>query len=154
MSTGGRRPPQAIYHEAIVAAARRASGAGHLDAPDASVTVDNPLCGDRISLDVRVRGASLAAIAHRVRGCLLCEAAASVIADNALGASAEELAAVHGEVAALLSGTRAGEALSWSALDMFSPVRDYRSRHECVLLAFEALDRAMGQVRAAPAGGT
>lgn len=151
MSAGATRSPQAIYHQAIVDAARRASGAGRLADVDASATVDNPLCGDRVSVDVRLRGDTLDELAQRVRGCLLCEAAASVIAEHAPGAGAEALAAVHAQVAEMLAGARAGDALAWPALEMFAPVRDYRSRHECVLLAFRALDRAMGE--AARRGG-
>lgn len=150
MSGSGERSPRTIYHDAIVAAARRAHGAGHLEHPDATVTVDNPLCGDRITVDVKVRDGGLSAYAHRVRGCLLCEATASVIADNALGAGAGSLAAVHQGVVELLAGERSREALAWRDLEMFAPVRDYRARHECVLLAFQALDRAMVEAGGGP----
>ncbi len=34
--------------------------AGRLDGADASATVDNPLCGDRVTLDVRLDGGTLA----------------------------------------------------------------------------------------------
>ena len=90
---GGEGPAE-LYHAAIVEAARRACGSGRLDNPDASVSVDNPLCGDRVSIDVHVAGGRLRGVAHRVRGCLLCEAAASIIATNAIGETAQELALV------------------------------------------------------------
>ena len=152
MSADTERPARTLYHDAIVAAARRASGAGHLEQPDASVTLDNPLCGDRVSIDVRLHAGALSALAHRVKGCLLCEAAAGVIAEHAAGASAADLAAVHREVAALLAGG-GGQSLAWPALEMFAPVGRYRSRHECVLLAFEALDRAMAEAASRPGVG-
>jgi nitrogen fixation NifU-like protein len=112
---GGEAGP-GLYQEAIVAAARRACGSGRLDTPDASVEVDNPLCGDRVGMDVQVGDGRLRGIAHRVRGCLLCEAAASIIAANAVGEPVEAV---------------------------FAPVVRHRSRHRCVTLAFEALARAL-----------
>lgn len=48
--------------------------------PTETATVDNPLCGDRVTIDVKLAGGKLAAIGHQVRGCLLCEAAAATIA--------------------------------------------------------------------------
>ena len=140
--------PAALYHEAIVAAARCARGAGRLESPDASVSVDNPLCGDRVSIDVHVAGDRLGGIAHRVRGCLLCEAAASIIAANAEGTTAEELALVaQGLTDALANGFGDG-SIAWQDLQVFAPVVHHRSRHRCVTLAFEALALAMAQAQA------
>ena len=142
VDAGGRSGP-GLYQEAIVAAARRASGAGRLAKPDASVGVDNPLCGDRVSMDVQVEAGRLTDIAHRVRGCLLCEAAASIIALNAVGDSAEDLARIQGALAEALAGGFAGRSFAWSDLEIFAPVVEHRSRHRCVTLAFEALATAM-----------
>lgn len=139
--------PAALYHDAIVAAARRAEGAGRLVSPDASASVDNPLCGDRVSIDVQVDAGRLRDIAHRVRGCLLCEAAASIIAANAIGESAEDLAEVQRTLADCLAGEFADRPLPWKDLQVFAPVAAHRSRHRCVTLAFEALLAAMAAAR-------
>jgi nitrogen fixation NifU-like protein len=137
-----------LYHEAIVAAARRASGDGRLPSADASIQLDNPLCGDRVSMDVQVSDGRLRAIAHRVRGCLLCEAAASIIADNAVGETAADLARVEDALGhALVDGFRQ-DRLPWPALEVFAPVVHHRSRHRCVTLAFEALTRALAAAAA------
>ena len=142
--------PAGIYHQAIVEAARRACGSGRLESPDASVSVDNPLCGDRVSMDVHVGGGRLRGVAHRVRGCLLCEAAASIIAVNAVGETAGELAAVGQALSDALATDFDDGCLPWRDLAVFAPVAGYRSRHRCVTLAFEALASAMAR---AGAGG-
>jgi nitrogen fixation NifU-like protein len=142
-----------LYHEAIVKAARRATGAGRLTSPDASVSVDNPLCGDRVGLDVQVDGDRLSAIAHRVRGCLLCEAAASMIAANAVGESAADVARVQAALAEGLARGFAERSLPWRELQAFAPVAGHRSRHRCVTLAFEALAAAMADAARGGQGG-
>ncbi|MCX7355415.1 MAG: iron-sulfur cluster assembly scaffold protein [Alphaproteobacteria bacterium] len=131
-----------LYQAAIVGLARAAHGKGRLEAPDGSATVDNPLCGDRITIDVRMDGERVAAVGHQVRGCLLCEAAASVIGAHAAGATRAELTAASDTAKAMLTGADAAPP-QWPELGAFAPVRAHRSRHSCVLLPFEALTKAL-----------
>jgi nitrogen fixation protein NifU and related proteins len=44
-----------LYHQAILDLARRATGRGRLETPQTSATVDNPLCGDRVTMDLDLR---------------------------------------------------------------------------------------------------
>ena len=125
-----------------MAAARRTSGRGRLAHPHGSATVDNPLCGDRVTVDVELGPpARVARVGHVVRGCLLCEAAAVLIAEQAPERGLEELLHLGIGVEAAL---RAGAAFPWPELEMFAPVRGARSRHRCVGLPFEALAAAIG----------
>jgi nitrogen fixation NifU-like protein len=139
-----------LYQEAIVAQAKQATRAGRLGAPDASITLDNPLCGDRVTIDVKLAGGSIVDMAHRVRGCLLCEASASVIGANAIGQTAGTLTAAQRDLWASLDGSSAWNAL-WPGMEVFAPVAGYRSRHACVLLPLEAL---LNAVNAARTGGS
>lgn len=131
-----------LYQAAIVGLARAAVGKGLLDAPNGSATVDNPLCGDRVTIDVRMDGQRVAAFGHQARGCLLCEAAASAIGMHAVGATRAELAAASAAATAMLKGANAATP-PWPEMQAFAPVRAHRSRHGCVLLPFEALTKAL-----------
>ena len=42
----------------------------------------------------------------------------------------------------MLAGAAEGEADLWPELRIFAPVVPVKSRHDCVLLPFETLDRA------------
>jgi nitrogen fixation NifU-like protein len=128
-----------LYYAAIMERAGRAAGDHRLTDPDASATIDNPLCGDRVTLDIRLDGERIAEIGYRVRGCALCLASAAVIAEAAPGATGAEVAAGAAGLRALLMGSRDVPPDRWEALAIFRPVRDYGSRHDCVLLPFEAL---------------
>jgi NifU-like protein involved in Fe-S cluster formation len=132
----------ALYHDALVSLARAAVGAGRLDPPAAAVTRDNPLCGDRVTFEVRLSGGRIAALAHRVRGCILCQAAASYLGGRAPGASAAELGQARAAAAALLSGDPLPPG-GWPGLEVFAPVRTVKSRHGCVLLPFDTLGEAV-----------
>lgn len=132
----------ALYQQALKDLAQAADGAGRLDMPGASVRLDNPLCGDRITLDLTLENGRVTALAHETKGCLLCRAAAALLGRAAPGHSAEELTAAHAEIIALLKGEIAAPT-HWPALASFSPVRAHKSRHGCVLLPFRALQDAL-----------
>jgi len=132
---------QDIYKDAIVALAKAKTGAERLDNPDASVTVDNPLCGDRVTLDIKVTDGVISDIGHRVRGCMLCEAAAAMIGQHAHGVATADVGAARIGLQAVLSGDT--PTTSWAPVDDFAAVGGFKSRHECVLLPFEALEKAV-----------
>lgn len=135
----------AFYDQAILQQARTATGAGRLAQPDGSAMVDNPLCGDRVTIDLTLAEGKVASIGHLVRGCVLCEAAAALIAEKAPG---QTPAALRDAAAAIRPMLRDGAALPWPELAMFTPVRAVRSRHDCVDLPFRALAAALDKAGA------
>jgi NifU-like protein involved in Fe-S cluster formation len=137
-----------LYHQAILELAKQAGRTPRLEAPDASVTVDNPLCGDRITLDLELADGRIGAIGHKVRGCLLCQAAAAVIAARAPGETPATLQETADRVGLAIRKDPAAAAGLWPELAAFAPVHRHKSRHECVLLPFEALTRALAGAEA------
>jgi nitrogen fixation protein NifU and related proteins len=137
---------EALYQQAIIDLARAAHAAGRLSDPTVSVTLHNPLCGDRITLDLTLDGEMVSEVGHRVRGCALCEAAASAIGMHARGASPTELFRAAADIAALIAGK--DDEPVWPELLAFQPVRDFKSRHRCILLPFEALADALAKAGA------
>ena len=141
-----------MYQRAILELAEAGHGHGLLESADGKALLDNPLCGDRVALNVRLAGDTLAALGHEVRGGLLCRAAASLIGLKAPGRSTAELKAMPEAVAMMLSELAAPPA-GWEALSAFEPVRAHRSRHGCVVLPFQARAAALAGGRSAPARG-
>lgn len=130
-----------LYQEQIVALAKARTGAGKLDSPTKSARRDNPLCGDRVTIDVRLDGqGKITEIAHQVRGCLLCQASASALSSIAVGQDAAGIADIRHDAERAV-GREAGEARGPFAA--FAPVVAHKSRQECVLLPFEALKDAL-----------
>jgi nitrogen fixation NifU-like protein len=131
-----------LYQERIVALAKAKTGAGKLASPTRSARRDNPLCGDRVSIDVRVDGEGrIAEIAHQVRGCLLCQASASALSSVAVGRDKAGIAEIRHEAEKAIGREMGNPHEPFTA---FAPVRAYKSRQECVLLPFEALEDALG----------
>ncbi|MDP2135153.1 MAG: iron-sulfur cluster assembly scaffold protein [Sulfuritalea sp.] len=141
----------ALYQDAIKQMAEAAHGHGRLAAADGEAKLDNPLCGDRVRMQVVLDAGRIAAVAHETRGCLLCRAAAAAIGLRAAGSDASGIDAAAAALESLLQQGAPAPA-DWPQLAMFAPARAYPSRHRCVLLPFRALLAALDSARAAGDG--
>lgn len=126
-----------LYSPAIMRLAADAVGHGRLAGADGSATISNPLCGDRITVDVKLADGRITALSHEARACVLCQASASVLATQAAGLDAESLRALAGRLAD-------ADALAQVAgFGDFAPVARHRSRLRCVTLPLEAAAAAV-----------
>jgi len=132
-----------VYQTDLLKLAARARGAGRLDHADVSAMVDNPLCGDRITVDLALDGERVAALGYEVRACVLCQASASVLGAHAAGHGTAELDALGEAIERMLKEGGEAPAGDFAEYTAFEPVRRAKSRHECVLLPFRAIRQAL-----------
>ena len=116
----------ALYQERILALAKAGRALPRLEDPDATARVDNPICGDRVTVDFKVADNRVEAVGAKVQGCALCQAATAVIADNAIGQPLSSLEAVATSLQAYL--IEESPDVAWPDLEVFSPVRPMKSR--------------------------
>ncbi|MBL4906425.1 MAG: iron-sulfur cluster assembly scaffold protein [Sneathiella sp.] len=128
-----------LYQKNLMRLAANATGAGSLENPDAQGTLDNPTCGDRITIQVKLEDGHITDLAHDNRACMLCQAAASLLAENAIGLNLADVDGIRSSVKQLLETGDGAASLPWEELTYFTPVKDHKSRHICVLLPFNAL---------------
>lgn len=140
---------ESLYQAEIVDRARAGSADSRLEPHDARAVVDNPLCGDRITLDLRLADGKVAALGHRTRGCALCQASAETLRSCVPGRSADAARGAREAVKTYLGGGELPPDLA--AYAAFAPVRAYPSRHSCVLLPLDALAEALAAKTAAGA---
>ena len=134
-----------LYQERLLALAATDHDPGRLDAPDVTLTRDNPLCGDRVTLDLHCDEAGrIVALGHHVRGCVLCRAAANLLCQQAIGQDAASLDTLQQDIKGALRGRHDWPTEApWQELVLFQPAAAHKSRHECVLLPFEAVVEAL-----------
>jgi nitrogen fixation NifU-like protein len=135
-----------LYHDRILELARDETTARRLDAPHATATINNPLCGDRVTIDIMMVAGTVSEVGHKVRGCALCRASAAVIGATAIGAAPDDLRVVAAGATALIKDGGDPPNGDWQSLDAFRPVHDHKSRHDCVLLPFQALVEALDDI--------
>ena len=110
------------------------------DRIDATARADNPLCGDRATVTVQVEDDKVASVSHQIRGCLLCRASASLLANSVPGLRIEDAKNLAQSVKDYLAGTELPPTGGWEA---FLPLRSHPARHTCALLPLQALRQAL-----------
>ena len=65
--------------------------AGEVDQPDASIQLENPVCGDILKLTMTVVNGRIAEIRFRARGCVPAMACGSAITELAKGRTIQEV---------------------------------------------------------------
>lgn len=79
-----------LYREVILEHYKHPHNAGSLDAPDISHEEHNPLCGDRIRIDLQVNDGVITDVRFEGRGCAISQASASLLTDELRGKSLDE----------------------------------------------------------------
>jgi NifU-like protein involved in Fe-S cluster formation len=128
-----------IYNAHMLRLAAEAAGAGRLAERDASAEIVNPVCGDRIRVDLRTDGTRIAALGYEVHACVLTQASASLLGRHATGRTTAEIREVAERIEAMLRADGGAPGGDWSDYAALEPVRAHRSRHECVMLPLRAL---------------
>jgi len=81
-----------IYKEEIIDHYKNPRNFGNLDAADVHVEANNPLCGDRLSMDLHLKDGVVEDVRFSGRGCAISQASASMLTEAMVGKSLEELA--------------------------------------------------------------
>jgi nitrogen fixation protein NifU and related proteins len=127
-----------LYRRELLRLAADATGAGHLPAPDVLATAHNPVCGDRVTVELALAGGHITALAHTTQACVLTQASAALLAGTAPGQDRAGLSALADDVRAFLNG-----AAPPAGFEVFDGVASHAGRHVCVLLPFEAALKAL-----------
>jgi nitrogen fixation NifU-like protein len=89
-----RRPP---YGATVMEHFRRPRNQGPLAAPDAAREGANPLCGDRIRIELALRGGRIADARFTANACAISVAAASLLTERVRGMAAVDIGAITDE---------------------------------------------------------
>jgi nitrogen fixation protein NifU and related proteins len=125
------------YTTDVLRLAAEANGAGRLPPPCASHVEQNPVCGDRATVDLRLADGRITAFAHDTKACVLTQASASVLGAGLVGHSPADLAQLRDDVLAMLNGGPAPEG-AFERFRRLADVAKHPARHRCVLLPIDA----------------
>lgn len=134
----------AVYDAGIKDLAAKAEKLGPVEHATCRREADNFLCGDRATVEIGMDGDRVRAVGGRIRGCLLVQAAAALIAETAPGMDRDALGDGIEQARRLLAGDGPASG-AWEGLNVFTPVQGLKHRHECVLLPFEAMQGCLNE---------
>ncbi|WP_395829508.1 iron-sulfur cluster assembly scaffold protein [Elstera sp.] len=132
---------EALYSESVVALAAREFA--RLPLPDVSAVRNNPLCGDRVTLDLTVADGVVTSAGGDARGCALCCAGLAALIDDLPGRKLTEL---PGRIEASRRLVATGVSEAGSALSALLDGPLPRPRQKCILLPVDALQQALSSL--------
>lgn len=128
-----------LYRKELLRLAADAHGAGRLDKDHVTGHAHNPVCGDKVTIDLALAAGRITAIAQTTRACLLTQASASILGERLKNSTREDVEALRARVEAMLNENAAPPGLPFEAFSLFDGTVRFPSRHRCVLLPFDAV---------------
>jgi nitrogen fixation NifU-like protein len=133
-----------LYRDVILDHNRQPRNFGQLERADGRAEGHNPLCGDRLSLSVRLDGERIADIRFEGKGCAISTASASLMTEAVKGKERREVRALFDRVHALLTEPGVAPDATLGKLAALSGVREFPARVKCASLCWHTLNAALG----------
>jgi nitrogen fixation NifU-like protein len=151
MNSGRNEDLEDLYQETILDHNRHPSNFRPMGDATRSVEADNPLCGDRLQLFLKIDGDRIADISFVGSGCAISVASASMLTERLKGATLAEAEGLFEAVHAVLTGGPAqAHAPQLGNLEALAGVRRYPMRVKCATLSWHALKAALRAGAAGP----
>jgi nitrogen fixation protein NifU and related proteins len=122
-----------LYRDYILEHYRRPHNFGVLETPTASYEGANPLCGDRITMQVSVEDGVVKDIGFTGRGCAISQASASLLTDE-------------------IKGKPVGDVSAFAATDLLEllGIEISPARLKCAMLSFDSLQHLLDEIGVKP----
>ncbi|MEM8868416.1 MAG: Fe-S cluster assembly sulfur transfer protein SufU [Verrucomicrobiota bacterium] len=103
----------------------------------------NPLCGDKITVQLRVEGEQINEIQFESAACAICKASASIMTEAIRSKHLSEVQQLGAHVAEILSTDRSTDLAEDGDLAALAGVRKFPARIKCAILPWHTLEDAL-----------
>ena len=134
-----------LYQQVILDHNRRPRNYGKLEDANRQAEGFNPICGDHLTLYLRLNGDVIDDLRFEGEGCAISKASASLMTEGPKGKTTAEAEALFERMHELLTGTAdvEAQAAELGKLAVFSGVREFPARVKCASLSWHALHSAL-----------
>jgi nitrogen fixation protein NifU and related proteins len=134
-----------LYQQVILDHNRKPRNFRTLEGANRTAEGFNPLCGDQLTLYLKVEDGVIEEAAFQGSGCAISKASASMMTGSIAGKPAAEADALFHRVHAMLTADTNGDVdtQALGKLAVFAGVREFPSRIKCATLAWHTLQAAL-----------
>lgn len=140
-----------LYREVVMDHHRHPRGRAPLARVDARAHGFNPVCGDEVHLSVSLDGGTITGIEVKGRGCAICTASGSIMAELVPGRTTDLADTTAEAFRGVMHGHPAPADLDLGDLEALEGVQRFPVRVKCALLPWVTLLDALGAWRAGQA---
>jgi nitrogen fixation NifU-like protein len=133
---------QDLYREVILDHNRSPRNFGEIENADRVVNGVNPLCGDKMTLYLKLDGDRIDDARFEGTGCAISIASSSMMTERIKGSTVDESLGLFKEVHEMLTGVKEPDD-QMEKLAALAGVREFPSRVKCASLAWHALNTAL-----------
>ncbi len=128
-----------LYGKELLRLAADAHGAGGLAEPHLTGHAHNPVCGDKVTIDLALENGRITAVAQRTKACVLTQASASILGQSLKGAARKDIETLRQTVQRMLEADGGAPLPPFEAFGVLQTASPYPNRHRCVLLPIDAV---------------
>lgn len=133
-----------LYRDVIVDHSRTPQNFGRLTGTNRSAEGFNPLCGDRLTLYLKVTDSVIEDVSFEGSGCAISTASASLMTEALKGKTEAQAQALFSSFHALVTkGNAAQASVPLGKLEALSGVCEFPARVKCATLAWHTLQAAL-----------
>lgn len=139
--------PKSLYQEVILDHNRKPRNYGTLKQPSHHAVGHNPLCGDRLDIDLQLENDLINQIAFHGESCAICKASASMMTTAVKGKNRSEAETLIQEFRAMTMGNLDLDGPNHlGRLTVFSGIQDLPTRVKCAILPWHTLHAALNDL--------
>ena len=134
-----------LYQEVILDHNKRPRNFGQLEKPERSAEGYNPLCGDKLTIQLGLKGDVICEVAFTGSGCAISKASASLMTESVKGKTLAEVRTLSARFQEMVTADAEIEpgTDALGKLSVFAGVRAYPARVKCAVLAWHTLRAAV-----------
>ena len=132
-----------LYQEVILDHNKHPHNCRTMDDANRCAHGNNPLCGDQLTVYLKIEDGYIADVSFEGQGCAISTASASLMTDYLHGKSEQDANALFQRVHQMLIGNSDADDLG--KLAVLSGVRDYPARVKCATLAWHTVSAALAK---------
>ncbi len=134
----------ALYQEVILDHSRHPRNFGSAEDANRKADGNNPLCGDRVTIYLRLEDGYIKDARFEAKGCAISLASASMMTEMLVGKTEEEARELFDRFHGLV--TDGEEHVELAELEALSGVRQFPTRIKCATLAWHTMTAALDQL--------
>jgi nitrogen fixation NifU-like protein len=137
-----------LYQQLIIDHSKSPRNCRVIEGADATAEGHNPLCGDQVTLYVKLEKDRVTDISFQGNGCAISTASASLLTEVLRGKTREEAEALFRSFHDLVTGGAAGDGSgpSLGKLQVFAGVSEFPVRVKCATLVWHTMQAALKQM--------
>lgn len=128
-----------LYRDTVLDHFRSPRGRKPLDRADLTRMGHNPVCGDRLTMSIKVEGDKIADVAVETKGCAISVASASMMAELLPGLTKDQARHLAETFRGMMHGQPTPKDIDIGDLDALEGVRNFPVRVKCALLGWMTL---------------